>query len=52
MGMYAIPCKTCGKQFMWFSGFMDQRCGECQKAAEDRKKLADSQASDAGVKDE
>jgi hypothetical protein len=29
MGLYAIPCRECGKLFMWFSGNMDQRCGDC-----------------------
>lgn len=29
MGIYYIPCRTCGKTFAWFSGSLDQRCGEC-----------------------
>lgn len=30
MGLYSIPCPTCGEPHMWFSGFTDQRCSECK----------------------
>jgi len=33
MGLYAIDCFLCHKPFLWFSGNLDQRCGDCQKAA-------------------
>lgn len=32
MGTYWIPCKQCGKVFMWWSGCFDQRCAECKEA--------------------
>jgi len=31
MGIYYIPCKSCQKVFPWFSGNLDQRCGDCTK---------------------
>jgi hypothetical protein len=34
MGLYSVPCRACGKMFMWFSGNLDQRCSDCIKAAE------------------
>lgn len=37
MGLYAIDCPTCDKPFMWFSGNMDQRCGDCQKEGNVKK---------------
>lgn len=30
MGLYAVPCPSCGVMHMWFSGNLDQRC-ECCK---------------------
>lgn len=31
MGLYAIPCRRCGKIFMWFSGnTFNQNCNDCQ----------------------
>jgi LSD1 subclass zinc finger protein len=30
MGLYPIDCVSCKKPFMWFSGCLDQRCGDCQ----------------------
>lgn len=35
MGLYAIPCRACGKTFMWFSGNLDQRCAECVQDIKD-----------------
>lgn len=32
MGLYPINCPTCGKGHLWFSGSLDTRCGDCQKA--------------------
>jgi hypothetical protein len=33
VGLYPISCPVCGKGHLWFSGNLDTRCGECQKAA-------------------
>lgn len=32
MGLYPINCRECGHAFLWFSGNLDQRCGDCRKA--------------------
>lgn len=41
MGIYAIPCKQCGKIFLWFSGNLDQRCADCKKMDAEVKTLRD-----------
>jgi hypothetical protein len=33
MGLFAIPCRTCGTIFNWFSGSFDQRCNTCRTNA-------------------
>jgi DNA-directed RNA polymerase subunit RPC12/RpoP len=30
MGLYVIPCRQCGKKFIWFSGNNDPRCDQCR----------------------
>lgn len=30
MGLFPINCPKCGKNHLWFSGILDQRCAECQ----------------------
>jgi hypothetical protein len=32
MGLYPMDCPQCGKGHLWFSGNLDQRCGDCQGA--------------------
>ena len=31
MGLYTIPCPVCGMAHTWFSGNLDQRCGDCRE---------------------
>lgn len=46
MGLYTVPCNSCHKQFIWFSGSLDQRCQECiegsRKLIEDTLNLSES----------
>ena len=34
MGLYPIDCPQCKQPHIWFSGTMDQRCGNCRNPKE------------------
>lgn len=34
MGLYPITCPQCKQPHIWFSGTMDQRCGNCRNPRE------------------
>ncbi len=38
MGLYLIKCPTCGKEHMWWSDNLDQRCAECKATDGKRNK--------------
>jgi hypothetical protein len=49
MGLYAIPCRRCGKIFLWFSGnTFNQNCADCQNPYGPKPQEGENTAATSG----